>query len=110
MSWLDSTHVRPADCALTNTLIFSSGDDPDLHYPHNDPLVVTLTIANYSIKWVLIDIGSSSDILFTSAFDQLKISKGRLQPMASPLVEFNESSTQLLGIIKLPVLMGTHLQ
>ena len=60
------------------TLTFSSNDDPDLHYPYEDPLVVTLTIANFVVKRVLIDTGSLSDILFTSTFDQLKISKDRL--------------------------------
>ena len=48
--------------------------------------------------------------MFASAFDQLKISKDRLLPVATPLVEFNGSSSQPLGMIELPVLMGTHPQ
>ena len=59
---------------------------------------------------VLIDTGSSSDIMFASAFDQLGISRDRLLPVATPLVGFNGSSTQPLGMIELPVLMGTHPQ
>ena len=74
----DIPHVQPTEHLPTNTLTFSSGDDPDLHYPHNDPLVVTLTIANYAVKWVLIDTGSSSNILFTPTFNQFRISKDRL--------------------------------
>ena len=65
-------------------------------------------IANYAVKRVLIDTKSLSDILFALAFDQLKISKDRLWPVAIPLVGFNGSSTQPLGMIELPVLMGTH--
>ena len=76
-----------------DTLTFSTKDEQGIHYPHDDPLVVTLTIANYAVKRVLIDTGSSSDILFASAFDQLCISRERLRPVATPLVGFNESST-----------------
>ena len=72
--------------------------------------MVTLTITNYAVKRVLIDTGSSSDILFASAFDQLGISRERLRPVAMPLVGFNGSSTQPLRMVELPILMGTHLQ
>ena len=76
-----------------DTLTFSTEDEQGIHYPHDDPPVVALTIANYAVKRVLIDTGSSSDILFTSAFDQLGISRERLRPVATPLVEFNGAST-----------------
>ena len=46
----DIAHVRPADHLPIDTLAFSSDDDPDLHYPHDDPLVVMFTIANYVVK------------------------------------------------------------
>ena len=87
-----------------------ASDIQDLHYPHDDLLVVTLTIANYAVKRVLIDPGSSSNIMFALAFDQLGISRDKLRPMATSLVGFNGSSTQPLGMIELPVLMGTHPQ
>ena len=73
------------------------------------PLVVTLSIGNYPVKRVLIDTGTSSDILFAEAFDQLKISRERLRSVAIPLVGFNRSSTQPLEMMELPVLMGTYL-
>ena len=59
----------------SDTLTFPASDIQDLHYPHDDPLVVTLTIANFAVKRVLIDTGSSSDIMFASTFDQLEISR-----------------------------------
>ena len=59
---------------------------------------------------MLIDTGSSSDIMFASAFEQLRISRDRLRPVTTPLVGFNGSSTQPLGMIELPILMGTHPQ
>ena len=59
-------------------------------------------------KRVLINTDSSSDILFAEAFDQLKISRDGLRPVATPLVGFNGPSPQPLGMIELSVLMGTH--
>ena len=61
-------HIWPVDNSPSDTLTFSTDDIQDLHYPHDDPLVVTLTIANFTVKRVLIDTGSSSDIMFASAF------------------------------------------
>ena len=67
----DVAYVRPVNHPSTDALTFSVSDVQGIHYPHDDPLVVTLIIANYVVKRVLIDTGSSSDILFKSAFDQL---------------------------------------
>ena len=80
----DVAYVRTEDHPSVETLTFSASDIQGIHCPHDDPLVVTLTIANYVVKRVLIDTGSSSDILFKSAFDQLGISKDRLRPVATP--------------------------
>ena len=48
------------------------------------------------------------DILFASAFDQLRIPRDRLRPVTTTLVGFKGSSTKPLGMIELPVLVGTH--
>ena len=79
--------------------------------PNNDdPQVVTLMIANYAVERVLIETGSSSDIMFASAFDQLGITRDRLQPATTPLVGFNGSSTQPFKMIELPDLLRNHPQ
>ena len=59
---------------------------------------------------MLIDIGSSADILFVGIFNQLRISRDRLQAVTMPLVGFNGSNTQSLGIVELPILMGIYPQ
>ena len=59
----------------SDLLTFLSSDLQDIHLPHDDPLVVTLVIANFSVKRVLIDTSSSLDILFAETFDQLGISR-----------------------------------
>ena len=63
--------IQLTDPIPLDLLTFSSNDLQDIHLLHDDPLVVTLTIINYLVKRVLIDTGSSSDILFAEAFNQL---------------------------------------
>ncbi|KAL0406062.1 UNVERIFIED_CONTAM: hypothetical protein Slati_3920100 [Sesamum latifolium] len=39
----------------------------------NDALVITALLANYEIERVFIDLGSSTDILFGEAYDQMQL-------------------------------------
>ena len=45
-------------------IVFIDEDARRLHHPHDDAIVITLAIANYTTKRVLIDNGSSADILY----------------------------------------------
>ena len=45
------------------TITFMDEDARRLHHPYYDVIVITLTIANYTTKRVLIDNESSIDIL-----------------------------------------------
>ncbi|KAL0456069.1 UNVERIFIED_CONTAM: hypothetical protein Slati_0946100 [Sesamum latifolium] len=40
---------------------------------HNDALVITALLANYKVGRIFIDSGSSADILFGDAFDQMQL-------------------------------------
>jgi hypothetical protein len=72
--------------------------------PHDDALVVTLTVANHGIHRILVDNGSSADIL---SFQQMGIDRERIKPFASPLVGFGGEVVFPIGIIPLPVTAGT---
>jgi len=39
-----------------------------IHHPHNDVIVITLLIVDYTTRRVLVDNGSSADILYYPAF------------------------------------------
>ena len=49
-------------------ITFIDEDVSRLHHPYDDAIVITLTIANYTTRRVLIDNESSVDTLYYSAF------------------------------------------
>ena len=49
-------------------IIFTNENARQLHHPHDDTIVITLTITNYTTRRMLIDNGSSANILYYPAF------------------------------------------
>ncbi|GFS37316.1 hypothetical protein Acr_00g0051350 [Actinidia rufa] len=91
------------------TPITVSNDDlRGLHLPHDDALVVSAVIANFNVQRILIDNGSSADILFISAFERMKIGQDKLHPFHTPLIGFGGNTTHPLGWINLPIILGTE--
>ena len=61
---------------IDNPIIrFSEDDAWRLHHPHDDTLVVSLQIGDYNMHRVLVDNGSSADILYYLAFQQMRIDR-----------------------------------
>ena len=54
---------------LDTSITFSDSDLEGCQHPHDDRLVVRAIVANKTVHRVLIDNGSSADIIFASAFD-----------------------------------------
>ena len=87
---------------------FLEEDARHLHHPHDDALVVSLWLEDYSMHWVLVDNGSSADILYYPAFQQMRIDRERLIPTNAPLVDFGESRVFPLGAVTLSVVVGDY--
>ncbi|XP_059441975.1 uncharacterized protein LOC132174318 [Corylus avellana] len=86
---------------------FSEEDERGVIFPHDDALIVTLMVANHKIHRVLVDNGSSADILYWPVFKQMGVERSRIQPFDSPLVGFAGEQVQPMGLISLPVMVGT---
>ena len=57
---------------------------------------------------VLVDNGSSADILYYPAVQQMRIDKDRLIPTNAPLVGFGRSRVFPLGAVTLFVMVGDY--
>ena len=75
-------------------------------HPHDDPLVVRAVIANKTVHRVLVDNGSSTDIIFASAFDKMGIGKERLEKINAHLRGFSRERVLPLGSIQLVLTLG----
>ncbi|KAL0303534.1 UNVERIFIED_CONTAM: Gag-Pol polyprotein [Sesamum radiatum] len=72
----------------------------------DDPMVIKLDIANFSVHKVLIDNGSLADIVFWDVIKRMGLESAQLQPVHTPLVGFGGSEVASMGTITLPVSMG----
>ena len=59
---------------------------------------------------VLVDNGSSADILYYPAFQQMRIGRERLIPTNAPLVRFGGTRVLPLGAVTLSVVVGDYPQ
>jgi hypothetical protein len=101
---------KPPKSRKYNPLVIGFSDDgyAGVSLPHTDALVVTLTIANYQTRRILVDTGSSADILFKSAFDYMGVPREKLVPVSCQLQVFAGEKVLPLGSIDLPVTAGTY--
>ena len=72
------------------------------------PLVVSPTISNCRVGRILIDSGSSLDLLFINTLDEMQIPRSKIKPMTSPFygIVLGMSVTPI-GQVVLPVTFGT---
>ena len=89
-------------------IVFSERDSRGIRQPHDDPLVIMLRVEEFNIHRVLINNGSSADIIYLPAFQQMKLDKKRIKPFTSPLVSFTRDRIVPRGIVTLTVIAGTY--
>ncbi|KAL5577285.1 hypothetical protein UlMin_018984 [Ulmus minor] len=88
-------------------IIFTESEARGLWHPHTDAIVVTLRIAGRKVFWILVDNGSSADILFKSTFNRMNLVGVKIEPTASSLSGFTGDSISSEGILNLPVELGS---
>ncbi|XP_028058964.1 uncharacterized protein LOC114262767 [Camellia sinensis] len=87
-----------------------SFDDIDLEgvtLPHDDALVIELHINIFAVEHVLIDQGSTSEIMYHKTFIKLGFNNSYLLLAEYPMFSFNANPEYPLGKIMLPVHAGT---
>ncbi|XP_014506467.1 uncharacterized protein LOC106766234 [Vigna radiata var. radiata] len=83
--------------------------DEDFHAPDPDqdnPMVITAMIARYQIGKILIDQGSSANILYWKTFKQMDVSEEAIMPLHEQIVGFAGERVDTKGYIDLPVNLG----
>ncbi|XP_028107828.1 uncharacterized protein LOC114306744 [Camellia sinensis] len=92
----------------TRRISFNDSDLVGVTYPHTDPLVIELRVNRFTIKRVLIDQGSTSEIMYYKTFVKLGFTNSDLSLADYPLFGFNANLEYPLGKITLLVRAGTR--
>ncbi|XP_074371549.1 uncharacterized protein LOC141712475 [Apium graveolens] len=100
---------------LTGTSIsFSDADYPKGNICRNGPLIITLDMANQDIKKVLIDNGSSVDIIFKHALRRMILNTPledmKLKEIQGSVYDFGNHVVPVQGAIDIPTTFGTSSQ
>ncbi|CAL2277091.1 unnamed protein product [Prunus armeniaca] len=81
-------------------ITFCEEEEEGIIYPHDHPMIIRAEMADYDVGRVLIDIGSSVNVIFADAF------KGPASRQITPLLSFSGDPAQPVGNISLPIAFG----
>ncbi|CAL2247783.1 unnamed protein product [Prunus armeniaca] len=87
-------------------ITFCEEEEEAIVYPHDDPTIIRAEIADYDVGRVLIDTGSSVNVIFADAFKRLGIAHSMVNRQITPLLSFSGDLVQPVGSISLPIAFG----
>nr|AAT81681.1 putative retrotransposon protein [Oryza sativa Japonica Group] len=82
-------------------------DAEGVTFPHQDPLVISAEIAGFEVRRILVDGGSSTDVIFAEAYAKMGLTTQALTPAPTSLRGFGGEAVQVLGQAQLIVAFGT---
>ena len=82
---------------------FSDEDKIGTIQPYDDALVITLRIGGYDVKRVMVDQGSTAEIMYPDLYKGLNLKTEDLMSYSSPLVSFEGKITIPKVQVRLPV-------
>ena len=89
-------------------ITFTEDDASHVQFPHHDPLVITIQVANRRIHRAFVDNGSSVNIMFKPTLEKIGLTDRDLRPYSTLLYGFRGDGTAYAGIIELAVTLGEY--
>jgi len=81
--------------------VFTRGDLQDVVPHDNVPVVISVVTAGKKVHRVLVDQGSSADVMFLSTFKKLRLSPDLLRPYRGCLYGFADNQVEVRGYLEL---------
>ena len=88
-------------------IMWTDEDEEVILYPHEDALDIKATVASKKFDWILVDIGSSVDVLFKSTLEVIGIVDLRLEHTNTSLKGFGGGKLVPLDVVKLSITIGS---
>ncbi|XP_076888413.1 uncharacterized protein LOC143538838 [Bidens hawaiensis] len=84
-------------------VLFNDEDWDNIQDPHHEGLIITLYVGNYFVRRILVDNGSSVNIILLDTLKRMKILESKIVSQYSVLVGFSGEANSTVGEIKLLV-------
>jgi len=91
-------------------ITFTDDDFHGVDHQQDDPMVITVELENYAVKKVLIDQGSSIDILYWTTYQKLQLPPTAMVPYDEPIYGFSKEKVSTRGYIDLHIIFGEGTQ
>ncbi|XP_057740512.1 uncharacterized protein LOC130957685 [Arachis stenosperma] len=101
----DTTH-NPQQTQELPEVTFRSTDFICKDANLDDPVVISIQLGDLIVRNVLLDPGSSADVLFFTTFEKMKLSTNILQPSIGDLVGFSGERVPVMGSVWLQATLG----
>ncbi|CAL9010720.1 unnamed protein product, partial [Prunus brigantina] len=88
-------------------ITFSEEEEKGIIFPHSDPMIIRADISDFDVGRILVDTGSSVNVLFADAFNALGIGHQSLNKEITPLLSFSGDVVEPIGSIQLPLAIGS---
>ena len=82
-------------------ITFTKEDLTDVAPHDNDPIVISLVTAGRKVHRVLVDQGSSTDVMFWPTFSKLQLSPDQLKPYGGCFYGFAGDQVEVRGYVEL---------
>ncbi|XP_048619911.1 uncharacterized protein LOC125590395 [Brassica napus] len=73
----------------TNEISFTAKEQEKVLTPHHDTMFISLSVAKCLVKMIMVDNGSSSNIIFQATYKDLGLDEGALTRRTTPLIGFS---------------------
>ena len=92
---VNSVAEGESDNQWESDLVFTRADLRDVVPHDNDPVVISVVTAGRKVHRVLVDQGSSADVMFWSTFNKLQLSPDLLRPYNRCLYGFGDNQVEV---------------
>lgn len=94
---------RPSEGSSDSSISFCDDDLEGVDLPYNDPLVISLKVGDHPVNKILVDTGSSVNVMYNNLFKMLKLKLEDLKPTSCVMRGFNGVLVEPMGEVTLPI-------